>query len=41
VVATVGMTWMTSAISDQQAIERYLEPLRALTHEISERLQRL
>jgi len=41
VVATVGMTWMTSAISDQQAIERYLDPLRALTHEISERLQRL
>ncbi len=41
VVATVGMTWMTSAISDQQAIERYLDPLRALTQDIGERLQRL
>lgn len=41
VVATVGMTWMTSAISDTQAIERYLQPLQALSEEISERLQGL
>jgi IclR family mhp operon transcriptional activator len=41
VVATVGMTWMTSAISDTQAIERYLQPLQALSEEISERLRGL
>jgi IclR family mhp operon transcriptional activator len=41
VVATIGMTWMTSAISDPQAVERYLQPLQALSEEISERLQGL
>ena len=41
VVATLGMTWMTSAISDAQAIERYLEPLQALSQHISDRLKRL
>lgn len=41
VVATLGMTWMTSAISDAQVIERYLAPLQALTVDISNRLRQL
>lgn len=41
VVATLGMTWIASAVSDEQAVQRYLEPLQDLSRLISARLARL
>jgi len=41
VVATLGMTWIASAVSDEQAVERYLEPIRNLAHLIGTRLGNL
>ncbi len=41
VVATIGMTWIASAVSNEQAVERYLEPLQDLSRLISTRLEKL
>lgn len=41
VVATIGMTWIASAVTNDQAVERYLEPLQGLSHHISARLAKL
>ncbi|QHE86533.1 DNA-binding transcriptional regulator [Hydrogenophaga sp. BPS33] len=41
VVATLGMTWIASAVSNEQAVERYLEPLQGLSRLISTRLVNL
>ena len=41
VVATIGMTWIASAVSNEQAVERYLEPLQGLSRLISTRLANL
>lgn len=41
IVASLGMTWIASAVSDEEAIERYLEPLQRLAHLISTRLANL
>lgn len=41
VVATIGMTWIASAVSNEQAVERYLDPLQELSSHISARLANL
>ncbi len=41
VVATIGLTWIASTFSDEQAVERYLQPLRDLSRQIGERLAQL
>jgi len=41
VVASLGMTWIASAISNEQAVERYLESLQDLSRLISARLANL
>lgn len=41
VVATLGMTWIASAVSNEQAVQRYLEPLQGLSRLISARLANL
>lgn len=41
VVATLGMTWISSAVTDEQAVARYLEPLQSLSRHISTRLANL
>ncbi|WP_423455122.1 DNA-binding transcriptional regulator [Ottowia sp. VDI28] len=38
VVASLGMTWIASAVSDEQAVKRYLEPLQDLSRLIGKRL---
>ncbi|GAA4341352.1 DNA-binding transcriptional regulator [Pigmentiphaga soli] len=41
VIASVGMTWIASVLSNEQAVERYLEPMLALSREVTERLGKL
>lgn len=41
VVATIGMNWIASAFTNEQAVERYLEPLQGLSRHISTRLANL
>ncbi|HMS07006.1 MAG TPA: DNA-binding transcriptional regulator [Burkholderiaceae bacterium] len=41
VVATLGMTWIASAVSDQEAVARYLDPLQRLAHLAGTRLANL
>jgi IclR family mhp operon transcriptional activator len=41
VVATIGMTWIASTFNNEQAVERYLEPLQTLSRQVSERLAAL
>jgi IclR family mhp operon transcriptional activator len=41
VVATIGMTWIASAVSTEQAVERYLGPLQNLSKLVSTRLATL
>mgnify|MGYP006188428801 CR=1 FL=1 len=41
VVATIGMTWIASTFNNEQAVERYLEPLQTLSKQVSERLAAL
>lgn len=41
VIATLGMTWIASAVSDEQAIARYLQPLCQVSAQISARLAEL
>ncbi|MET4576830.1 DNA-binding transcriptional regulator [Ottowia thiooxydans] len=41
VVASLGMTWIASAISDDEAVARYLKPLQDLSHLIGTRLGNL
>lgn len=37
-VATIGMTWIASTLSNEQAVAKYLEPMQELSRTISERL---
>lgn len=39
VVATIGLTWFSSALKPDQAVERFLPPLRQASADISEALQ--
>lgn len=41
VMASIGMTWIASAFDDAKAVERYLQPLQALSAGISARLQEI
>ena len=41
VVATIGLTWFSSALSAQQAVERFLQPLKQASAAISRELQGL
>ncbi len=38
VVATIGMTWIASALSNEQAVAKFLEPLQTLSRTVSTRL---
>ena len=41
VVATLGMTWIASAVSNDEAVARYLAPLQTLSRHIGTRLANL
>jgi IclR family mhp operon transcriptional activator len=41
VVATIGMTWIASTLSNEQAVERYLAPMQTLSRAVTKRLASL
>ncbi len=41
VVATIGMTWISSSLSNEQVLDKYLEPMQRLSQGVSERLAAL
>src|SRR5690606_38347373 len=38
VVASIGVTWFASTLNNEQAAERFLEPLQSLAHDVGRRL---
>ncbi|UKI08300.1 hypothetical protein [Variovorax paradoxus] len=41
VVASAGLTWITSAISEEQAVKKFLPPMQEMALRIRERLSAL
>ncbi|MBP7566025.1 MAG: DNA-binding transcriptional regulator [Burkholderiaceae bacterium] len=41
VVATIGMTWIASTLTNEQAVEKYLVPMQELSRGVSEKLASL